>query len=297
MPALLTTSITGLPEPRRGKVRDIYDLGDKLLIVSTDRISAFDVVLPNGIPDKGKILCQMSAYWFAFLAEVCPNHVIATGDEEIASQVPAFPDELKGRSLLARKAKPLPIECVARGYLAGSLYKEYLREGPNVHDLDLPSGLVECEEFSPPIFTPATKSDFGHDENLSFRQAVDLVGKETAEQVRHLTLELYTRAFATAEQKGLLLADTKFEFGHTDGGELILIDELLTPDSSRYWSAMFYKPGGAQPSYDKQFVRDYLELVGWNKQPPAPSLPDEIVQKTRDKYVEAFEKITGRKFE
>jgi phosphoribosylaminoimidazole-succinocarboxamide synthase len=296
MAALLESTIPGLAPPRRGKVRDIYDLGDALLIVASDRISAFDVVMPNGIPDKGRILCQMSNFWFGQLADVCPNHLLATGDDAIAERVPGFSDKLKGRSILAKKARPLPIECVARGYLSGSLYKEYVKFGPNVHGLGLKSGLVECEEFSPPIFTPATKAQEGHDENLSFEQAVDLVGRETAELVRHWSLELYTRAFATAEQKGLLLADTKFEFGETDDG-IILIDELLTPDSSRYWEASTYKPGGPQPSYDKQFVRDYLEAVGWNKQAPGPELPGDIVAKTREKYVGAFERITGRNFD
>jgi len=295
MPALLTTSLPGYAPPRSGKVRDVYDLGDSLLIVATDRISAFDVVMPNGIPDKGKILNQMSGFWFAYLSEVCPNHVLATGDEAIAERIPGCPEELRGRSVLANKARPLPIECVARGYLAGSLFKDYVREGHGVYGLDMPSGLVESQEFPEPIFSPATKAQEGHDENISFKQAADLVGKEVAEQIRTWTLELYTRAFAMAEQKGLLLADTKFEFGETDGG-LILIDEVLTPDSSRYWDASLYKPGGPQPSYDKQFVRDYLEAVGWNKQPPGPTLPDEVVAKTREKYVEAFERITGRPF-
>lgn len=296
VPALLSTAIPKLPAPRCGKVRDVYDLGDALLIVATDRISAFDVVMPNGIPDKGRILNQMSAFWFAYLAEVCPNHVLATGDEAIAERVPVFTEELKGRTLLAKKAKPLPIECVARGYIAGSLYKEYKKEGGGVHDLGLRDGLLESEEFSEPIFTPATKAQSGHDENLSYRQAVDIVGKETAETVRLWTLELYTRAFALAEQKGLLLADTKFEFGETEDG-LILIDEVLTPDSSRYWEAKLYQPGGPQPSYDKQFVRDYLESLSWDKTPPAPELPPDVVERTRAKYIEAFERITGRGFE
>lgn len=296
VPALLSTAIPELPAPRSGKVRDVYDLGDALLIVATDRISAFDVVMPNGIPDKGRILNQMSAFWFAYLAEVCPNHVLATGDEAIAGRIPGFSEELKGRSVLAKKAKPLPIECVARGYIAGSLYKEYRKEGGGVHELGLRSGLLESEELGEPIFTPATKATSGHDENLSFRQAIDLVGKETAERVRLWTLELYTRAFALAEQKGLLLADTKFEFGETEDG-LILIDEVLTPDSSRYWEASQYQPGGPQPSYDKQFVRDYLESLGWDKSPPAPELPQDVVDRTRSKYIEAFERITGRGFE
>lgn len=296
MPVLLSTALPGLPPPRTGKVRDVYDLGDALLIVATDRISAFDVVMPNGIPDKGRILNQMSAFWFEKLADVCPNHVLATSDEQLAARVPEFSDELKGRSTLGRKARPLPIECVARAYIAGSLYKEYRKHGGNVHDLDLPEGLTESQALPEPIFTPATKAEEGHDENLSWRQAVDHVGKETAETVRDWTLQLFLRAQAHAAAKGLILADTKFEFGETEDG-LIWIDEALTPDSSRYWEASHYRPGGPQPSYDKQYVRDYLESVHWNKTPPAPALPEEVVCRTREKYVEAYERITGRRFE
>jgi phosphoribosylaminoimidazole-succinocarboxamide synthase len=296
MPALLTSSIPGLPEARRGKVRDVYDLGDALLIVATDRISAFDVVMPNGIPDKGRILSRMSAFWFEFLRDVCPNHVISTDDAELASKVAGFGDELRGRTLLARKARPLPIECVARGYISGSLFKEYRAQGGSVHDLQLPENLIESQELPEPIFTPATKAQEGHDENLSWRQAVDLVGSEIAERVRDWTLELYGRAKSHAAEKGLILADTKFEFGETADG-LMLIDEALTPDSSRYWETARYRPGGAQPSYDKQFVRDYLESLGWNKMPPAPELPSDVVERTRAKYIEAFERITGEEFE
>jgi phosphoribosylaminoimidazole-succinocarboxamide synthase len=295
MPALLQSAVAGLPEPRRGKVRDVYDLGDALLIVATDRISAFDVVMPNGIPDKGRILHGMSLFWFDHLRDVCPNHVLAGSDDEIAARLDGFGPELRGRSLLARKADPLPIECVARGYLSGSLYKEYRAEGGGVHELGLPEGIAESQALLEPIFTPATKAQEGHDENLSWRAAVDLLGKETAEQARDWTLELYRRAADHARSAGLILADTKFEFGLTDEG-LILIDEALTPDSSRYWEASRYAPGGPQPSYDKQFVRDYLESVGWDKRPPAPTLPEDVVRRTREKYIEAFERITGKRF-
>lgn len=296
MPALLSSTIPGLPEARRGKVRDVYDLGDALLIVATDRISAFDVVMPNGIPDKGRILNRMSAFWFEHLAAVCPNHVLSTDEKAIGARVPGFDESLAGRSTLARKAKPLPIECVARGYIAGSLFKEYRREGGDVHELGLPEGLIESQPLDEPIFTPATKAEEGHDENLSWRQAVDLVGLETAQTVRDWTLTLYTKAAAHAAEQGLILADTKFEFGETPDG-LIWIDEALTPDSSRYWDASKYRPGGAQPSYDKQFVRDFLETLGWDKRPPGPELPPDVVANTRAKYVEAYERITGRRFE
>lgn len=296
MPVLLSTALPGLPPPRTGKVRDVYDLGDALLIVATDRISAFDVVMPNGIPDKGRILNQMSTFWFEKLADVCPNHVLSTDDADLSARVPGFSEPFMGRSTLGRKAKPLPIECVARGFIAGSLFKEYRREGGSVHDLNLPEALVESQALPEPIFTPATKAEEGHDENLSWREAVDLVGKETAETVRDWTLTLFERAQRHAAARGLILADTKFEFGETADG-LIWIDEALTPDSSRYWEASQYTAGGPQPSYDKQFVRDFLESLNWDKRPPAPALPDEVVRKTREKYVEAYERITARRFE
>lgn len=291
MPELLSTSIPGLPAPRKGKVREVYDLGDSLLIVATDRISAFDVIMENGIPDKGTILNQMSAFWFDHFADV-PNHMMSVDDDVIQSRLPAAHPELRGRSILARKAKPLTIECVARGYIAGSLYKEYRAMGGAVRDLVLPAGLVDSDRLPEPIFTPATKAEEGHDENISFAEAVDLVGYETAVKVRDWTLELYARAAQHAATKGLILADTKFEFGETEDG-IIWIDEALTPDSSRYWEASAYAPGTSQPSYDKQFVRDYLETLSWDKRPPGPRLPTEIVEKTRAKYVEAFERITG----
>jgi phosphoribosylaminoimidazole-succinocarboxamide synthase len=295
MPELLHTALVGLPPPRVGKVREVYDLGESLLIVATDRISAFDVVMANGIPDKGRILNQMSAFWFDRLNEICPNHVISVDDAEIELQLNKVHPELAGRAMLARKAKPLTIECVARGYISGSLFKEYRSFGGDIHDLDLPDGLEESSALPEPIFTPATKAEVGHDENISFTQAVDRVGWETAELVKEWTLELYAGAAEHALSKGLILADTKFEFGETDDG-IILIDEALTPDSSRYWDASSYSPGHSQPSYDKQYVRDYLESINWDKMPPGPTLPPEVVANTRAKYVQAFELITGAQF-
>jgi phosphoribosylaminoimidazole-succinocarboxamide synthase len=251
--------------------------------------------MANGIPDKGRILNQMSAFWFEKLGDVCPNHVISTDDEIIASRLPNPQEELRGRATLAKKARPLAIECVARGYIAGSLFKEYLKEGGSVHGLTIPPGLINSSRLPEPIFTPATKAQEGHDENISFAQACDIVGRETAEQVRDWTLQLYARAVEHSAGAGLILADTKFEFGETEDG-LIWIDEALTPDSSRFWDASLYEPGKSQASFDKQFVRDYLETLEWDKRPPGPILPADIVAKTRAKYVEAFERITGRRF-
>lgn len=293
MGELLHTALFGLPPARVGKVREVYDLGDEVLIVATDRISAFDVVMANGIPDKGRILNQMSAFWFEHLRDVCPNHVISTDDAEIAKRLKQPQPEIAGRATLARKAKPLAIECVARGYITGSLFKEYRAQGGGVHGLNLPDSLLDSSALPEPMFTPATKAQTGHDENISYVQAVDIVGREIADQAMEWTLELYRRGAAHAARKGIILADTKFEFGETEDG-LILIDEALTPDSSRFWDAAQYSPGRPQPSYDKQFVRDYLETLDWNKQPPGPVLPDPIVQRTREKYVEAFERITDR---
>jgi len=293
MPALLTSRIPNLPHPTSsGKVREIYDLGNELLIVTTDRISAFDVVMANGIPDKGKVLNQLSGFWFEKLSHICASHVITLDDHQIAERIGSQVPELHGRSTLAKKAKPLSIECVARGYISGSLYKEYKKLGGSVHDLALPEGLLESGKLPEPIFSPATKAEQGHDENLSWKQTVDRVGHEIAERARDLTLSLYKEASAYALTKRLILADTKFEFGETPEG-LLWIDEALTPDSSRYWDINLYKPGGPQPSFDKQFVRDYLESIGWNKQPPGPTLPEDIVQKTREKYLEAFRRVTG----
>ena len=295
MPELLHTALVGLPPPRVGKVREVYDLGNELLIVATDRISAFDCIMANGIPDKGRILNQMSAFWFQRFSEVCPNHVISVADADVQAHCKQPHPELAGRATIAKKAKPLAIECVARGYIAGSLFKEYRAKGGQVHELRLPAGLIDSSKLSEPIFTPATKAQEGHDENISFSQAADIVGKEVAEFVQAKTLEIFGLASAYVAEKGLILADTKFEFGETEDG-VIWIDEALTPDSSRFWPAQHYEPGHSQPSYDKQFVRDYLETIEWDKRPPGPVLPAEIVAKTREKYIEAFERLVGREF-
>lgn len=296
MTELLHTAVFGLPPARVGKVREVIDLGNELLIISTDRISAFDVVMANGIPDKGRILNRMSTFWFEKLGHLCPHHVITIEDVEIQARCKRPQPELSGRSMIAKKAVPLVIECVARGYLAGSLYKEYKAQGGEVHGLSLPTGLIDGSRIPEPIFTPATKAVIGHDENISFEKAADLVGKETAEFVQQKTMEIFLAAQKHAATAGLLLADTKFEFGHTADG-IIWIDEALTPDSSRYWEASLYKPGQAQPSFDKQFVRDYLETLDWDKRPPGPVLPEDIVLKTRAKYVQAYERITGKQFD
>lgn len=296
MAELLTTALLGLAPPKRGKVREVYDLGDELLIVATDRISAFDAIMANGIPDKGVLLNQMSAFWFEKFAHLSPHHVISTDDEAIAARIGTRFPELAGRATLGKKAKPLPIECVARGYIAGSLFKEYRREGGSVHGLNLPDGLLDGSKLAEPIFTPATKAEEGHDMNISFAQAADLVGREIAELARDRTLAIYQAAAEYALSKGILIADTKFEFGLIDG-ELVWIDEALTPDSSRFWELDRWAPGGAQFSYDKQFVRDYLEASGWDKNPPGPTLPVEVVTKTREKYVAAYERLTGKSFE
>ncbi len=293
--ALLHTSISGLPAPKVGKVREVYDLGTELLIVATDRISAFDVIMANGVPDKGGILTQMSSFWFEKMAHLCPTHIISTDASEIQRRCPQVQPELNGRSVIAKKAKPLTIECVARAYISGSLFKDYRRSGPDVHGIRLPEGLVDSSRLPEPIFTPATKAEVGHDENISFAQACDLVGVETATFVRDKTLEIFAAAVDHAGSVGLILADTKFEFGLTGEG-VIWIDEALTPDSSRFWEAAKYEAGRAQDSFDKQFVRDYLESIGWGKVPPGPTLPDDIIQKTRAKYLEAFERVVGREF-
>lgn len=295
MPELLHTAVFGLPPARVGKVREVYDLGDELMIVATDRISAFDVIMANGVPDKGAILNQMSTFWFEKLGHLCSHHVISTDDGEVQARCKRPQPELKGRTTIAKKAKPLAIECVARGYISGSLFKEYTREGSNVHGLELPTGLVNADRLPEPIFTPATKAVEGHDENISFNQAADIVGREIAEFVRDKTLAIYAAAAAHAAEHGLIVADTKFEFGETPDG-VIWIDEALTPDSSRYWNADQYRPGSSPASYDKQFVRDYLETLKWDKRPPGPTLPADVVAQTRAKYIEAFERIVGRPF-
>jgi phosphoribosylaminoimidazole-succinocarboxamide synthase len=296
MPAMLQSALKGLPLVHQGKVRDTYDLGDAYLIVASDRISAFDVVMSNGIPDKGRILTQMSNFWFKKLAHVCPHHLLATSDSDIRSRVPVWTEGLAGRSVVVRKAKPLTIECVARGYLMGSLYKEYRKEGGRIHGLDLPSGLLEGSALPEPVFSPATKAQSGHDENISFAEAADRVGREVAEQAMSWTLELYGLSRRHATSVGLILADTKFEFGLTDDG-LIWIDEALTPDSSRYWEASLWRPGGPQPSFDKQFVRDFLETLDWDKRPPGPTLPEGVVAKTHEKYLECYRRVTGGELE
>lgn len=294
MPALLHTALVNLPAPKVGKVREVYDLGDELLIVATDRISAFDVILASGIPGKGQILNQMSAFWFNHLKGVCPNHVLSTDDDEIAKRLPGNHPELKGRSTLAKKAKPLPIECVARGYITGSLFKEYRASGGGqLHGFDFPAGLVDSDKLPEPIFTPATKAEGGeHDENIDWKQAVDLVGLETATQVRDWTLQLYTEGAAHAAANGIILADTKFEFGETEDG-IILIDEALTPDSSRYWEASSYSPGKSQDSFDKQFVRDYLLSNNLNGK-DGVVLPSQVIEETLSKYKEAYARIVGQ---
>jgi len=287
------TQFAGLTPAARGKVRDIYDLGDKLLIVATDRLSAFDVVLPTPIPDKGRVLTQLSLFWFNLLKDVIPNHVLSATD--FPAPFDKHREELAGRSMVVRKTKPLPIECVARGYVSGSGWKDYRATG-KICGVALPAGLRESDRLPEPIFTPATKAASGHDENISFEQAAALVGKELAEKVRAVTLEIYRRAASYAEPRGIILADTKFEFGLLNN-QLLWIDEALTPDSSRFWPAAEYNPGGPQPSFDKQFVRDYLERIRWPKTPPGPELPPEVVDATRAKYREAFRILAGRELD
>jgi phosphoribosylaminoimidazole-succinocarboxamide synthase len=290
MKVLKETHFAGLPPSARGKVRDIYDLGDELLIVATDRLSAFDVILPTPIPDKGRVLTQLSLFWFDLLKDVIPNHVISA--TEFPAPFDKFKDELAGRSMLVRKSKPLPIECVVRGYVSGSGWKDYLTTG-KICGIRLPNGLPESGRLPEPIFTPATKAITGHDENIPFEQAEKMIGKGLAERVRAVSLELYQRASAHAEPRGIIVADTKFEFGLLND-ELIWIDEALTPDSSRFWPAAHYSPGGPQASFDKQFVRDYLERMRWPKTPPGPELPPEVVDATREKYREAYRILTSR---
>jgi phosphoribosylaminoimidazole-succinocarboxamide synthase len=291
-PALLHTDFPTLPRPRRGKVRDIYDFGQTLLIVATDRISVFDVVLPTGIPGKGKILTQLSRLWFERTQGLVRNHLVAVDPQHYPEACQAYRDILAGRSMLVQKAEPLPVECVVRGYLAGSAWEDYRRTG-RICDLALPAGLREAEHLEVPIFTPTTKAPEGmHDEPMSFATMQQLVGSPIAERLRDLSLALYTHGRQFAEACGLILADTKFEFGLYKG-EVILIDELFTPDSSRYWPCAGYQPGRSQPSFDKQFVRDYTTSLGWNRQPPGPGLPDDIIEKTRQRYVEAYHLLVG----
>jgi len=291
-PPLLDTSLPGVALWKRGKVRDVYDLGDRLLVVATDRLSAFDVVLPTGVPGKGILLTQMSLFWFRHLADVVPHHVVTADVAEYPEGLARFRDQLEGRSMIVVKTEVLPVECVVRGYLAGSGWKDYKATG-SVCGIALGAGLRESDPIEPPIFTPATKAETGHDENISYETMVGTVGTERAAQVRRTSLEIYSRARAHAEARGIILADTKFEFGTRDG-QLVWIDEALTPDSSRFWPRDGFAPGGSQPSFDKQFVRDYLETLPWDKQPPGPELPPDVVARTLEKYVEAFERLRGQ---
>ncbi len=290
--ALLTTSIGNYPK-RSGKVRDIYELPQGLLLVASDRISAFDVVMPNGIPDKGRVLTQISAFWFERFADLTPNHLISVNLKDLPEDIRS--EEIDGRFMLCRRASVVPIECVVRGYLAGSGWKEY-RESGRVCGIELPAKLKQGSELPEPIFTPTTKAETGHDQAITFEQACDIAGEPTMQELRRRSIELYQRGRAYAAERGILIADTKFEFGRDADGNLMLIDEVLTPDSSRFWPADQYKPGKDQPSFDKQFVRDYLDRIGFDRNPPAPPLPTEIVQKTREKYIEAYARLTGLPF-
>jgi phosphoribosylaminoimidazole-succinocarboxamide synthase len=289
--AISQTSFTGLKLRGRGKVRDIYEVGNDLLIVATDRLSAFDVVLPTPIPDKGKVLTQLSLFWFEKLHGIVPNHIITA--TEFTGELTPYAAELAGRSMLVKRTEPIPIECVVRGYLSGSGWKDYQKTG-RVCGIPLAAGLTESAQLPEPIFTPSTKATSGHDENISFEEAASRIGASLALRLRDVSIEIYKRAAAYASERGIIIADTKYEFGLGPGQELIWIDEALTPDSSRFWPADEYEPGRAQPSFDKQYVRDYLERISWNKQPPAPPLPAEVVANTRARYREAYERITGR---
>src|SRR5881396_1338616 len=284
--ALQQTNLPGVKLHARGKVRDIYDLGEHFLIIATDRLSAFDVVLPTPIPNKGKVLTQMSAFWFDHFKDFVPNHVVSTSVDDYPKQLHVFRDQLEGRSMLVRKAKVFPVECVARGFLTGSGLKDYNKTG-SVCGIALPPGLRDSDRLPQPIFTPATKAETGHDENISEEEAARITGAGNLRRLKELTLSIYSQAVEYASRRGIIICDTKFEFGIIDG-EIAIVDEMLTPDSSRFWPADSYSPGQPQPSFDKQFVRDYLERIAWNKQPPAPALPDDIVKATSAKYVEAL---------
>jgi phosphoribosylaminoimidazole-succinocarboxamide synthase len=289
---LLQTNMPGLELLGRGKVRDVYAVGDRLLIVASDRISAFDYILATGIPDKGRVLTQLSVFWFGLLKDVTPTHFLTADVDEYPEAAQAYRDQLEGRSMLVKRAQMMDIECVARGYLSGSGWKEY-RETGRVCGISLPPGLRESDRLPEPIFTPSTKAQTGHDENISFERAVEMVGEDMAGRLRSQTLAVYSKAARYAETRGVIIADTKFEFGLADG-TLILADEVLTPDSSRFWPLETYNPGAAQPSYDKQYVRDYLESIHWNKQPPAPGLPPGVAAKTSEKYKDAYKALTGK---
>src|SRR5687768_9560963 len=289
---LLKIVLPGIPHLKSGKVREIFDLGDSLLMVATDRISAFDCIMPNGIPRKGEVLTQISHFWFEKFAALVPNHLLAKAKDPLPDRLRPFTSRVEGRSMIVKKAKPLAIECVVRGYLSGSGWKEY-QQSRTVCGIQLPDGLTESSQLPQPIFTPATKAETGHDENIPFERAVEIVGKDLASQAGATSLKLYNDARQYARERGIIIADTKFEFGLFDG-QLILIDEVLTPDSPRFWPADQYQPGRSQPSFDKQFVRDYLETLDWNKTPPAPALPADVVAKTQAKYLEAYRRLTGR---
>jgi phosphoribosylaminoimidazole-succinocarboxamide synthase len=291
-PVILETDLTGVERHGSGKVRDVYRVADRLLIVATDRISAFDYILATGIPDKGRVLTQLSIFWFGFLRGLTPTHFLSARVDDYPAPLPQFRSQLEGRSMLVKRATMIEIECVARGYISGSGWKEYQKNG-TVCGIPLPAGLKESDKLPEPLFTPATKAQTGHDENVSFETVVSLVGHDLAKRLRDLTLSIYDKAARYAETRGIIIADTKFEFGFV-GDELVLGDEVLTPDSSRFWPAETYKPGGAQFSYDKQYVRDYLESIHWNKQPPAPGLPEEVAAKTGEKYRQAYRVLTGR---
>lgn len=290
---VLETNMPDLNLVNRGKVRDIYDLGEHLLLVTSDRLSAFDVIMNEGIPKKGIVLNQFSIFWFKQMANIVPNHIVATEVDDFPAETHKYRDQLEGRSMLVKKAKPLPIECIVRGYVSGSGWKEYKQHGC-ICGIKLPEGLLESSQLEKPLFTPSTKAELGdHDENISFDEAVKLCGQDIAQQVSDISIEIYSRARDFAKEKGIIIADTKFEFGIMPDGSLIWIDEALSPDSSRFWPKELYQPGGPQPSFDKQFVRDYLETLDWDKQAPPPPLPDEIVAKTAEKYQEALFQMTG----
>jgi phosphoribosylaminoimidazole-succinocarboxamide synthase len=290
---LLQLDLPGVPKLKSGKVRELFDLGDRLLLVASDRLSAFDVIMPNGIPRKGEVLTQISYFWFERFAGLVPNHLLAGADDPLPANLQPYAAQLARRCMIVKQAKPLAIECIVRGYLSGSGWKEY-RQKQTVCGIPLPAGLTESAELPEPIFTPSTKAETGHDENITFEQAAMIVGEGLAIQAHDLSLKLYRAGRDYARERGIIIADTKFEFGVCDG-QLILIDEVLTPDSSRFWPADQYAPGKGQPSFDKQFVRDYLETLDWNKTPPGPVLPDGVVAKTSAKYLEAYERLTGKK--
>ena len=297
---ILQLDLSGIKKVRSGKVREVYDLGDRFLLVASDRISAFDVIMPNGIPRKGEVLTQISHFWFEKFAALVPNHLLAKSNDPLPANLQPFAAQLARRSMIVKKAKPLAIECIVRGYLSGSGWKEY-KKSQTFCGIKLPAGLTESAELPEPIFTPSTKAEAGHDENISFEEACKIVGTDLATQARDLSLKIYKAGRDYAKQRGIIIADTKFEFGLETGsgtlpqGKLILIDEVLTPDSSRFWPADQYAPGRGQPSFDKQFVRDYLETLDWNKTPPGPTLPAEVVAKTSATYLEAYERLTGKK--